>query len=35
MRTRPYKGLGFRSIEAQVAKPDYLITEHPIQKTSS
>ena len=31
----PYKGLGFRSIEAQVSKPDYLLTEYPIQKPSS
>ena len=31
----PYKGLGFRSIEAQVPKPGYLITEYSLQKTSS
>jgi len=30
----PYKGLGFRSVEAQYAKPDYVITEYPINKTS-
>ena len=31
----PYKGLGFRHVEVQVSKPDYLLTQHPIQKTSS
>jgi Icc-related predicted phosphoesterase len=30
----PYKGLGFRSIQAQVQQPDYAITEYPINKTS-
>ncbi len=32
--TAPYKGLGFRSIEAQYAKPDYVMVEYPINKTS-
>ncbi len=31
----PYRGLGFRHVEVQVPKPDYLITQHPIQETSS
>jgi len=30
----PYKGLGFRSVEAQPAKPDYIIVEYPLNKTS-
>ncbi len=30
----PYKGLGFRSVEVKPAKPDYVITEYPINKTS-
>ncbi len=29
---QPYKGLGFRSIEAEVDKAEYLITELPVQK---
>jgi 3',5'-cyclic AMP phosphodiesterase CpdA len=29
----PYKGLGFRRVEAQVKKPDYIVTEYPINKT--
>jgi 3',5'-cyclic AMP phosphodiesterase CpdA len=28
----PYNNLGFRSLEAQVAKPEYVITEFPLQK---
>ncbi len=28
----PYKGLGFRSIDAQTGKADYKITEFPVQK---
>ncbi len=30
----PYKNLGFRSIEVEYAKPDYKMTEYPINKTS-
>jgi len=30
--TQPYKGLGFRSVEALIAKADYAITEFPVQK---
>ncbi len=30
----PYRGLGFRDIKAQVEKPDYVVTEYPINKTS-
>jgi Icc-related predicted phosphoesterase len=29
---QPYKGLGFRSIEAKAAKAEYLLTEYPVQK---
>jgi len=29
---QPYKGLGFRSVEAQPKKPAYQITESPVQK---
>lgn len=29
---QPYKGLGFRSIEAEVQKAEYLVTELPVQK---
>ncbi len=28
----PYKGLGYRSVEAKTKKADYLITEFPVQK---
>lgn len=28
----PYKGLGFRSVEAEVKKDEYVITELPVQK---
>ncbi len=28
----PYKGLGYRSVEARVEKADYVITEYPIKK---
>lgn len=28
----PYKGLGFRSVEAEVKKADYVLTEHPVPK---
>jgi len=29
---QPYKGLGFRSVEAEVQKAEYVITERPVQK---
>jgi len=29
---QPYKGLGFRDVEAELKKPDYVITELPVQK---
>lgn len=29
---QPYKGLGFRNVEAEVKKADYVITEYPIIK---
>ena len=29
---QPYKGLGFRSVEAEVQKGEYVITERPVQK---
>lgn len=29
---QPYKGLGFRSIEAEVKKAEYVITELPVSK---
>jgi len=29
---QPYKGLGFRGIEAEVQKAEYVITERPVQK---
>lgn len=29
---QPYKGLGFREIQAQAKKADYAITEYPVQK---
>ena len=28
----PYKGLGYRSVEAEVKKDEYVITELPVQK---
>ncbi len=28
----PYKGLGYRSIEANIEKTDYVLTEYPVQK---
>jgi hypothetical protein len=30
--TEPYKGLGYRSIEAKVDKAEYVITEYPVKK---
>lgn len=30
--TAPYKGLGYRGIEAKMDKADYIITEFPLQK---
>jgi 3',5'-cyclic AMP phosphodiesterase CpdA len=30
--TQPYRGLGFRGVEAEVDKPKYEITEFPVQK---
>ena len=29
---QPYRGLGFRSVEAELAKADYVLTELPVQK---
>ncbi len=29
---KPYKGLGYRSVEAKVEKAEYLLTEYPIKK---
>ena len=30
--TQPYQGLGFRSVETEVKKAEYVITERPVQK---
>lgn len=31
--SHPYNNLGFRSVEAKVKKPEYIITEFPLQKS--
>jgi len=30
--THPYKGLGYRSVEAEIKKDEYVITELPVPK---